>query len=41
MIRRTQYLAMLVVVLGIASLVMGAAFIGLAAQKNNYVTQAV
>jgi hypothetical protein len=39
--RRTQYLAMLVVVLGIVSLVMGAAFIGLAVQKNNYVTSAL
>jgi hypothetical protein len=40
-VRRTQYLSMLVVVLGIASLVIGAAFIGLAAQKNNYVVSAL
>ena len=36
-----QYLAVLVVVLGIASLVIGAAFVGLAAQKNNYVVGAL
>jgi hypothetical protein len=36
-----RYLAMLVAVLGIASLVMGAAFVGLAAQKNNYVVSAL
>ncbi len=36
--RNKQYLAMLVVVLGIVSVAIGAAFIGLAAQKNNYIT---
>jgi hypothetical protein len=36
--RKKQYLAMLVVVLGIVSVVIGTAFIGLAAQKNNYIT---
>ena len=36
-----QYLAVVVVVLGIASLVIGAAFVGLAAQKNNYVVSAL
>ena len=41
MTRRTQYLAVVVVVLGIASLVIGAAFVGLAAQKNNYVISAL
>jgi len=41
MTRRTQYLAMLVVVLGIASLVIGATFVGLAAQKNNYIVSAL
>lgn len=41
MVRRTKYLAMIVVVLGIVSLVMGAAFIGLAVQKNNYVVSAL
>jgi len=37
MTRRTRYLAMIVVVLGILSVVMGAGFIALAAQKNDYV----
>jgi len=41
MTRRMQYLAVVVVVLGIASLVIGAAFVGLAAQKNNYVVSAL
>jgi hypothetical protein len=41
MIRSTRYLAILVAVLGIASLVIGATFIGLAAQKNNYVVSAL
>ena len=36
--RKIRYLGMLVVVLGIVSLVIGAGFIGLAAQKNSYVT---
>ncbi len=35
---RKQYLAMLVVVLGIVSVALGIAFIGLSAQKNNYIT---
>jgi hypothetical protein len=35
---RKQYLAMLVVVLGIVSVALGTAFIGLSAQKNNYIT---
>jgi uncharacterized membrane protein len=35
---RKQYLAMLVMVLGIVSVALGATFIGLSAQKNNYVT---
>jgi len=41
MTRRTQYLAMVVVVLGIVSLVLGAVFLGVAAQKNNYITTAL
>jgi hypothetical protein len=38
MTHRTQYLSILVVVLGIISVVIGAVFVGLAAQKNNYIT---
>jgi hypothetical protein len=35
---KTQHLAMLVLSLGIVSMVIGAAFVGLAIQKNEYVT---
>ncbi len=38
---KIQLVSMLVVVLGIVSLVMGAAFIGLAVQKNNYVVSSL
>ena len=38
MVRRTKYLAMVIVLLGIVSLAVGGVFVGLAAQKNAYVT---
>jgi hypothetical protein len=38
MVRKTKLLAMLVVVLGIVGILAGGAFIGLAVQKNNMVT---
>ena len=38
MVRKTKLLAMLVVVLGIVGMLAGGAFIGLAVQKNNMVT---
>jgi len=41
MVLRTRYLAIIVVVLGIVSFVTGATFVGLAAQKNDYVTSAL
>jgi hypothetical protein len=38
---KMRYLSILVAVLGIASLLIGAAFIGLAIQKNNYVVDSL
>ena len=38
---RKQYLAMLVIVLGIVSIVLGAAFIGQAAEKKGWITDAM
>ena len=39
--RRTQYLAMMVVVFGIIGILAGGAFIGMAIQKNNLITGAL
>lgn len=39
--KKIQMVSMLVVVLGVVSLVMGAVFIGLAVQKNNYIVSSL